>query len=44
MKIQDNLDQFVDIKFTDLDADVELSSADFDFTPPPGTDLFYYDQ
>lgn len=44
MKIQDNLDQFVDIKFTDLDADVELSSADFEFTPPPGTDLFYYDQ
>jgi outer membrane lipoprotein carrier protein len=44
MEIQDNLDQFVEIKFTNLDADVELSSADFAFTPPPGADLFYYDQ
>jgi outer membrane lipoprotein carrier protein len=44
MEIQDNLDQFVEIQFTDLDTDVELSSADFAFTPPPGADLFYYDQ
>ena len=44
MEIQDNLNQFVEIKFTDLDTEVELSSADFAFIPPPGADLFYYDQ
>jgi outer membrane lipoprotein carrier protein len=44
MEIQDNLDQSVVIKFTDLDSESELSSADFAFTPPPGADLFYYDE
>ena len=44
MKIQDNLDQWVEIIFTDIDAGVELSSADFTFTPSPDADLFYYDQ
>ena len=44
MEIQDNLDQSVVIKFTDLDSESELSSVDFSFTPPPGADLFYYDE
>ncbi len=44
MEIHDNIDQFVVIKFTNLDANAELSSADFALTPPPEADLFYYDQ
>ncbi len=44
MDIQDNLDQSVVIKFTDLDSQSELSSADFAFTPPAGADLLYYDE
>jgi outer membrane lipoprotein carrier protein len=44
MEIQDNLDQSVVIKFTDLDSESVLSSVDFAFTPPPGADLFYYDE
>ena len=44
MEIQDNLDQNVVIKFSDLDSTSALSSADFAFTPPPGADLFYYDE
>jgi outer membrane lipoprotein carrier protein len=44
MDIQDNLDQTVVIKFADLESHSELSSADFAFTPPPGADLFYYDE
>jgi outer membrane lipoprotein carrier protein len=44
MEIQDNLDQRVVITFADLDSDSELGSVDFEFTPPPGADLFYYDE
>ncbi len=44
MEIQDNLDQNVVIKFTDLDSESALSAADFVFSPPPGADLFYYDE
>lgn len=44
MEIQDNLDQNVVIKFTDLDSTSALTAADFAFTPPPGVDLFYYDE
>lgn len=44
MEIQDNLDQNVVIKFTDLDSTSALSAADFAFSPPPGADLFYYDE
>tara|TARA_B110000503_G_scaffold68107_1_gene106492 strand:+ start:29885 stop:30502 length:618 start_codon:yes stop_codon:yes gene_type:complete len=44
MEIQDNLDQSVVIKFTDLDSESVLSSVDFAFTPPSGADLFYYDE
>ncbi|MEZ5573226.1 MAG: outer membrane lipoprotein chaperone LolA [Halioglobus sp.] len=44
MEIQDNLDQSVVIKFSDLDSTSKLTSADFAFTPPPGVDLFYYDE
>lgn len=44
MEIQDNLDQTVVITFTDLDSDAALNSVDFAFTPPPGADLFYYDE
>lgn len=44
MEIQDNLDQDVVIKFSDLDSTSALSAADFAFSPPPGADLFYYDE
>ncbi len=44
MDILDKLDQRVVIEFTDMDSETRLSSADFDFIPPPGADLFYYDQ
>ncbi len=44
MDIQDNLDETVVIKFTDLDSQSVLSSTDFAFTPPAGADLFYYDE
>jgi len=44
MEIQDNLDQRVVIRFSDLNSTNALSSADFAFTPPPGVDLFYYDE
>ena len=44
MEIQDNLDQRVVITFTNLDSESALSSVDFAFTPPPGADLFYYDE
>ncbi|MCB1688886.1 MAG: outer membrane lipoprotein chaperone LolA [Halioglobus sp.] len=44
MEIQDNLDQRVEITFSDLDSESALSSADFAFTPPQGADLFYYDE
>lgn len=44
MEIQDNLGQSVVIKFADLDSKTALTSADFAFTPPPGADLFYYDE
>lgn len=44
MDIQDNLDQSLVIKFADLDSHTDLGIADFAFTPPPGADLFYYDE
>jgi outer membrane lipoprotein carrier protein len=44
MDIQDNLDQTVVIKFSDLDSQSALSSTDFAFTPPAGADLLYYDE
>jgi outer membrane lipoprotein carrier protein len=44
MEIQDNLDQNVVIKFTELDSTSALGATDFGFTPPPGADLFYYDE
>ncbi len=44
MEIRDNLDQRVEIEFTELDSRSELGSVDFAFTPPPDADLFYYDE
>ena len=44
MEIEDNLGQTVVITFSDLDSESELNSGDFAFTPPPGADLFYYDE
>lgn len=44
MEIQDNLDQTIVIKFTELDDQTELRSTDFAFIPPAGADLFYYDE
>jgi outer membrane lipoprotein carrier protein len=44
MEILDNLNQRIVIKFTELDAKSELTGSDFDFVPPAGADLFYYDE
>lgn len=44
MKIIDNLGQRVNVDFTHLVRDAPLTREDFDFTPPPGADLFYYDE
>jgi outer membrane lipoprotein carrier protein len=45
MDIVDKLNQRVVVTFSELDATTPLTSADFDFTPPPGeVDLFYYDE
>ncbi|MBA6412314.1 outer membrane lipoprotein chaperone LolA [Parahaliea sp. F7430] len=43
MEIVDNLGQRVVVDFSRLDRS-PLSAADFDFSPPPGADLFYYDE
>ena len=44
MVIVDNLDQRIEIGFSDLDSSSDITSADFAFTPPPDADLFYYDE
>ncbi|MCB1677895.1 MAG: outer membrane lipoprotein chaperone LolA [Halioglobus sp.] len=44
MEILDNLGQRVEIAFDQLDAASTLTSQDFEFTPPDGVDLFYYDE
>ncbi len=44
MDIIDRLNQRVSVQFSDLDADSELTPADFAFQPPPDADLFYYDE
>jgi outer membrane lipoprotein carrier protein len=43
MSIRDNLAQRVEVEFSALDS-TALTVQDFDFQPPPGADLFYYDQ
>ncbi|TXS95763.1 outer membrane lipoprotein chaperone LolA [Parahaliea maris] len=44
MEILDNLGQRVDVEFSHLVRDAPLGKSDFDFTPPKGADLFYYDE
>ncbi|MEM1113386.1 MAG: outer-membrane lipoprotein carrier protein LolA [Pseudomonadota bacterium] len=44
MDIVDRLGQRIQLRFFELDSRAELSAADFDFQPPPGVDLFYYDE
>ena len=44
MSILDKLDQRIEISFSNLDDGAGLSPADFDFQPPEGVDLFYYDE
>jgi outer membrane lipoprotein carrier protein len=44
MTIRDNLNQTVEIQLTNDAAAAALTPADFDFTPPAGADLFYYDE
>ncbi len=44
MDMIDALNQRVVIHFTQVEHDPPLSPEDFDFTPPTGVDLFYYDQ
>ncbi|WP_116364027.1 outer membrane lipoprotein chaperone LolA [Parahaliea mediterranea] len=44
MDIIDNLGQRVEVDFTHLVRDAPLRASDFDFSPPPRADLFYYDE
>ena len=44
MEIIDNLNQRVSIEFGELSVDEGLTPADFDFQPPEGADVFYYDE
>lgn len=44
MEIIDRLNQRVHIEFQAVDTASALRPEDFDFTPPQGVDLFYYDE
>jgi outer membrane lipoprotein carrier protein len=44
MEIINRLNQQITIEFLELDREPGLSPADFVFEPPPGADLFYYEQ
>ncbi len=44
MEVVNKLNQRVVITFTEVDAATALRPADFAFEPPPGADLFYYDE
>lgn len=44
LSLINQLDQRLQIVFTEVDSDPGLSPADFIFTPPPEADLFYYDE
>ena len=44
MEIVDALEQRIVIRFQNVDHHASLTPADFDFTPPEGVDLFYYDE
>jgi outer membrane lipoprotein carrier protein len=44
MEIIDGLNQRIVITFQDVDKASVLTDVDFDFTPPDGVDLFYYDE
>jgi outer membrane lipoprotein carrier protein len=44
MEILNKLNQRVTIDFLDVDRSTVLTAADFHFEPPPGADLFYYEQ
>lgn len=44
MEIIDGLNQRIVITFQSVDKTSVLTEVDFDFTPPDGVDLFYYDE
>jgi outer membrane lipoprotein carrier protein len=44
MEIIDGLNQRIVITFKNVDKTSTLTQSDFDFTPPDGVDLFYYDE
>jgi outer membrane lipoprotein carrier protein len=44
MEIIDGLNQRIVITFQNVDKASVLTEVDFDFTPPDGVDLFYYDE
>ena len=44
LEIADNLNQRIVIRFENIDSESKLTPEDFDFAPPEGADLFYYDQ
>jgi outer membrane lipoprotein carrier protein len=43
MEVLDNLDQKLQVEFSDLISNGELSPSDFAFTPPPEADLFFHE-
>ncbi len=43
MRITDNLGQRIEVIFSALKTNQPISATEFDFTPPPGADLFYHD-
>ena len=44
MVIHDNLNQRVEVTLSELNSSPALTPEDFSFVPPPGADLFYYDE
>ena len=44
MEVIDGLNQRIVITFQGVDKSSVLTEVDFDFTPPDGVDLFYYDE
>lgn len=44
MDVINRLNQRIEIDFLAVDREAKLSPADFTFEPPPGADLFYYEQ
>ena len=44
MEVLDNLQQRIEIEFSEVDSSSPLTPQDFHFEPPPGVDVFHHDQ